>query len=174
MADEKQLGGLRNMDMLVQAAVFVAAPKAMFAIGADVVGIVQGRVPVGATGRYKRSIQQKTEGAGFDSRVLVFSDVDYDEFVEDGRGPTVKKGPVPLSELLEQWARQRGLNPFAVAKSIHKRGTLRFRTGRDSRGRAGAWKTTKAQLSTTILPPHLDDMAKDIAETLASAIEEAA
>lgn len=50
-------------------------------------------------------------------------------YQEYGRGPTGKKGPVPLYVIIRQWMKDKGLreeggfNAYAIANKIHKQGT---------------------------------------------------
>jgi hypothetical protein len=58
-------------------------------------------------------------------------------FMEHGRGPTksgAAEGNPNLVEIIREWAEAKGLalNPYAVAKTIHKEGTRLFRDGGNS------------------------------------------
>jgi HK97 gp10 family phage protein len=76
-------------------------------------------VPVGATGELRRSI-----GSDIDERSLIgivgldFPGRNYGIYVEKGTRPHM-----PPIGALDRWANQRGLNPYAVAKSIARKGT---------------------------------------------------
>ncbi len=58
-------------------------------------------------------------------------------FMENGRGPThpgATQGNPNLVEIIEDWIQAKGLdiNPYAVANTIHKKGTKLFRAGGNS------------------------------------------
>jgi hypothetical protein len=58
-------------------------------------------------------------------------------FLEHGRGPThpgATQGNPNLAEIIEDWLQAKGLdiNPYAVANTIHKKGTRLFRAGGNS------------------------------------------
>ena len=59
-------------------------------------------------------------------------------FMENGRGPTSPSAAVAgnpnLVQIIEEWLEAKGLNinPYAVAKTIHKSGTKLFRAGGNS------------------------------------------
>ena len=56
-------------------------------------------------------------------------------FLEDGRGPTSPTGPYKegekLIDIITQWISDKGLdlNPYAVTKTIHAKGTKLYRAG---------------------------------------------
>lgn len=56
-------------------------------------------------------------------------------FLEDGRGPTSPTGPYKegekLIDIIKQWISDKGLdlNPYAVTKTIHAKGTKLYRAG---------------------------------------------
>ncbi len=56
-------------------------------------------------------------------------------FLEDGRGPTSPTGPYKegekLIDIIKQWISDKGLdlNPYAVTKTIHTKGTKLYRAG---------------------------------------------
>jgi len=56
-------------------------------------------------------------------------------FLETGRGPTSPTGPYPsgekLIDIIKQWIVDKGLdlNPYAVTKTIHEKGTRLYRQG---------------------------------------------
>lgn len=89
-----------------------------------------------ASGRTIASLQVIPSNTG---GKLVASD--HIIYLEDGRGPTSPFGPYQLDpegrnlvEIIEQWADAKGLilNPYAVAKRIHKEGTKLYRQGGNS------------------------------------------
>lgn len=133
----------------------------------------EGALPVGATGAYRRGLTSKSEGSGLKRGSRVFSTAAYAFLVEKGRGPTKKGGGVPLEQRLEQWSKQRGLDSRAVAFSIHRRGTLRFRTGKDSRGKTGEWGRAKRNAN-RITAKRWEVAAELIAKGMAEEIERAA
>ena len=82
-------------------------------------------------------------------------------YLEDGRGPTSPTGPYmkspdgkSLTETIAAWIDAKGLdlNPYAVAKKIHKEGTKLYRQG----GKSGV-------LSIPLAVPGLSDLYAEIA-----------
>lgn len=71
-----------------------------------------------STGRLIRSVSTKFVKRGFDSWAAVGSKVNYGPALEHGTRPHW----VPIIAL-ERWAKQRGINPYAVQHSIAKKGT---------------------------------------------------
>lgn len=70
-------------------------------------------------GRLRGSISYSIDPALFPKFAEVGTNVDYARAVHDGRPP----GKMPPVKELEAWARRRGLNAWAVAKSIEQHGT---------------------------------------------------
>lgn len=100
--------------------------------------IEQGRKGIVATGASARSLREevKRDGQNFVGRIYGFN---YWEYQVRGRGPTpggAKRGRPTLRERIRLWLDykpfSRGLRPkikdsmsYAIAKNIHRRGTLR-------------------------------------------------
>lgn len=75
--------------------------------------------PVGVDGVLRRSVDVKETPGSWEAEVSPTAK--YADDIEDGRGPhwvSAKEGS-PLA----RWAKFRGLNPFAVQRSIAKKGT---------------------------------------------------
>lgn len=70
------------------------------------------------TGALGRSIRNDLTGQGLNLEGRVFSNLIYAPIMEFGRRP----GTMPPPAALEGWARRKGLNAFAVARSIAKFG----------------------------------------------------
>lgn len=81
------------------------------------VGVKAG-APVGATGNLRRSINFKSFGTGADTYLIFGAGATYAPFVEEGTSPHYP----PISALM-RWAKQRGINPYALQKAIGKHGT---------------------------------------------------
>ena len=100
---------------------------AMIRAGAKIQARLMRELPVGATGMLRRGVKSEAGvDIGTDERTVsltMTNEMQYASFAEYGRGP----GPVS-PRVLEQWATQRGLNPFAVANVIAKHGTRRHRS----------------------------------------------
>lgn len=99
--------------------------QVLSAIGEDAVSKAKKLAPAGATGQLANSFVHSTNMAG--NKETVESEADYsDQAMEWGRKP----GRMPPSEALERWAGRflgdRRL-AYAVAKSISKRGTKKYR-----------------------------------------------
>ena len=101
---------------------------AMIRAGAKIQARLMRELPVGATGMLRRGVKSEAGvDIGTDERTVsltMTNEMQYASFAEYGREP----GKRPPVRALEQWAAQRGLNPFAVANVIAKHGTIRYRS----------------------------------------------
>ena len=70
------------------------------------------------TGRLRNSIKDKVKFAIRDITGVVNADVKYAPWVEFGR----RSGKAPPASALRTWARKRGINEFALAKAIARKG----------------------------------------------------
>ena len=95
-----------------------------------------------ASGRTKESLVSEIS----ENRYKLFGRA-YIGALEFGRKPTVTEGDGSLKVAIESWIRAKGIIPkagaddkhyksmaFAIAKTIHEKGTLLFRTGRNFQG----------------------------------------
>lgn len=86
------------------------------------------------TGRLRASITPSVKGNGREVMGVVGSNVKYAPYMELGTGMHSERAMMgaggshfPPPKALETWARRHGLNAFAVAWSIYKKGGLRPR-----------------------------------------------
>lgn len=70
-------------------------------------------------GHLRRSIANRVDPSLYPSYAEVGTNLEYAKAVHEGRPP----GKMPPVKALEAWAKKRGLNAWAVAKSIEKKGT---------------------------------------------------
>lgn len=90
---------------------------------------IQENMPVGASSSLSNSVPAYTEVTrrADEYRGRVGSNIDYATVAaETGRKPG-SYVPAGLGTALDRWAKQKGLNAYAVAKSIKRRGTRRYR-----------------------------------------------
>lgn len=71
------------------------------------------------TGRLGGSITHAITGGGANLTSKIGPSVAYGLYAEKGRGP----GRMPPVAAIEGWARRHGMNPFALARSIARKGT---------------------------------------------------
>ncbi len=74
--------------------------------------------PRTSTQRLIRSMSHKVIRRGFDSMGRVGTNVEYAVYVEKGTKPHF-----PPVDALARWAKQRGVNPYVIARSISIKGT---------------------------------------------------
>lgn len=87
--------------------------------GIDVMAEMRREAPVGVTGDLRRTTHYVFQG---DMAVVVEPTANYAEDVEKGTSPhwvAVEGKDSPLA----RWAAQKGINPYAVQRSIAKKGT---------------------------------------------------
>ena len=136
---------------------------AMIRAGAKIQARLMRELPVGATGMLRRGVKSEAGvDIGTDERTVsltMTNEMQYASFAEYGRGP----GPVS-PRVLEQWATQRGLNPFAVAASIAKHGTRRYRTQGPL---MGEWE----QMANVWSPPLLESELETAQEKITAELE---
>ena len=157
---------LKVLKDLKQTYLLVAVRETMRALvraGAKIQARLMRELPVGATGMLRRGVKGDTTTAlGTDATVVsltMANEMQYASFAEYGRGP----GPVS-PRVLEQWATQRGLNPFAVAASIAKHGTRRYRTQGPL---MGEWE----QMANVWSPPLLESELETAQEKITAELE---
>ncbi|WP_181069098.1 HK97 gp10 family phage protein [Rathayibacter sp. AY1C5] len=75
--------------------------------------------PVGASGDMRRAVKYVTHPSSLSAEI--FPDTPYAEAVENGTRPHAVSARPGSS--LARWARHKGIDPYAVAASIKKKGT---------------------------------------------------
>jgi hypothetical protein len=79
-----------------------------------------------ASGKFEKGLIVKDLSSDFTIQIQLHG-APHSKFVEGGRNPTnpnAPKGSPTLAEIIKQWAIDKGIqiNPFAVARKIHKEG----------------------------------------------------
>lgn len=83
------------------------------------------QAPVGASGQLRKSIRRDL----FPTKAYIFPGVKYARDVHEGRTPAQVQADFKQvwqsakTGSLNRWAKQRGLNPFAVANAMKQKGT---------------------------------------------------
>jgi hypothetical protein len=77
------------------------------------------QAPIAVTGQLRGSVRYKFNAMAL--RAEISPNVPYGSAIEEGRGP--RKVSVAEGSPLRKWAEFKGLNPYAVQKSIAKKGT---------------------------------------------------
>lgn len=92
--------------------------------------ILQNKAPIGATSNLFNSIPSTTEISvvGTDFYGKIGSDLDYSYSTMETGLPPGTVVDASKGSALDRWAKTKGLNAYAVAKSIKRKGTVRFRT----------------------------------------------
>ncbi len=90
-------------------------------------------------GRFKKGVKKRISGKGLKTRLLVYNNLDYAEYIEEGRKPGSKPPP---PDVLLGWVRRKGLG--AKAFSIKTRRAIAAGTTR-SFNRAIGKRRTAAQ-----------------------------
>jgi len=76
--------------------------------------------PVGATGQLRKGIRRNL----YPNKATILPSVNYADPVHEGsKGHAIPVAAMQKGGSLYRWAKQRGLNPYAVAHKIKQRGT---------------------------------------------------
>ena len=143
----ERLGGLVKTAMLPQLALGIER----------VMSVLIQRLPVGATGTLRRSIQREYNLTPvFDFNAKIYTTARHAKYAEKGRKP----GALPPVDALQQWAKQRGLNPWAVAQGIAQHGTRRSRTREP-----GEWEMTHRE-TPKLMAPAVEKAGQALADAI--------